>query len=190
MAFLILDIFKNYVIKTNKEFFEKMEGEQEILKSIPVGMIYLNDNYEATGKYEIFKSIGEASRITGIYVQHIQQIISPKHMQYTATHKRNGRRVTFVPHNATTQNIKERIKKVQTIRSNTPILIKMIYLDDNKENTEEYEVFESMSKASKSTDISVSRISKIVQPKYKNYTATHKKNQRKVTFETIKQQAI
>ncbi len=153
-------------------------------RAIPVVMLYLDENNEYTGKYEVFESGREASRSTGVAQGSISKIINSKNNFHTATHKRNGRKIIFILANSTKEEIKKYIDKIKNKKrkKNTPIPIKIIYLDENRENTGEYEIFESMSEASRVTGINISLISQIINKKNHHYTATHKENGRIVTF--------
>ncbi len=150
-------------------------------KAIPTVALYLNENNEYTGKYEVFESGGEASRAMGVSSGGISDIIHQKQHHYTATH-RNGRKVTFVNAYATQEEVTKHLERVKEVENDpSPIAVKMIYIDENNESTEEYEVFESRSKASRATDVHSGHISGIIDPTKHHYTATHR-NRRKVTF--------
>ncbi len=151
-------------------------------RAIPTVTLYLDENREYTGKYEVFESRSEASRTTGVRVGNIYNIINQKQYHYIATH-RNGRKVTFVNASATKEEIDEQLRRVKEIESDpSPISVKMLYIDENNEPTGEYEIFTSETEASEFTGVAQQSISSIIHQIKHRYTATHKKNGRKVTF--------
>ncbi len=81
-------------------------------------MIYIDENNENTGEYEIFKSRSEASEFTGVARPSIYGIINQKNNRYTATHK-NGRKVTFVNASATKEDINNHIKRIKDAKQAT-----------------------------------------------------------------------
>ncbi len=150
---------------TQKEIYKHLKkiNANRIRKSVTVGVIYLDENNEPTGEYEIFESI-----------------VNQKRNKYTVTHK-NGRKVTFVPANSTKEDIKKHLKKINANRIRKPVAVKMIYIDENNEPTDKYEVFKSRREASRATSVHSSVISNIINQKNNRYTATHR-NGRRVTF--------
>ena len=147
-------------------------------RSIPTVALYLDENNEYTGKYEVFESGAEASRTTNVSSGEIYKIINPKKNHYTATH-RNGRKVTFVNAYSTIKEIKKHLNRVKNKkRGPKPVPVRMVYLD----NIGEYEIFESIHETFRATGVKVSNIYSILNQKGNKYTAKHKRNDRKITF--------
>ncbi len=151
-------------------------------RAIPTVALYLNKNNEYTRKYEVFESRREASNATGVHTSDISNIINQRQYYYTATH-RNGQRVTFVNADATQKEINEHLKRVKEVEHNpSPVSVKILYLDENKKYTGEYEIFTSEAEASEFTGVTQQSISSIIHQIKHYYTSTHKINGRRVTF--------
>ena len=79
--------------------------------TISVKIIYLDENNEPTGEYEVFESRTETSRVTGVADSSISDIINQRKYKYTATNK-NGKKITFVNADATEEEIKKHIQRI------------------------------------------------------------------------------
>ncbi len=150
-------------------------------RAIPVVALYLDENNEYTGKYEVFESRMETYRTTGVHSSVISHIINQSNDSYTSTH-RNGNKVTFVNAYATEEEVNKHLKRVKEVEYGTyPVAVRIIYLDENNKPTGEYEIFTSETEASKFTGVNSGSISNIINQKQYHHITTHR-NGNKVTF--------
>ncbi len=103
---------------TRKEKEQHIQRIKDYFLHKSVIMIYLDRNYNPTGKYKIFRSQTEAGEVTNITLSNISVIVNQSPGHYTATHK-NGRTVTFVRANATKEDIKSHIKRIKDAKQAT-----------------------------------------------------------------------
>ncbi len=140
-------------------------------------MLYLDEYYIPTGKYEIFKSQAEAGEITSIAQPSISAIVNQRLGYYTATHK-NGRTVTFIRGNSTEKEKEKHIQRIKDHFLHKSVII--IYLDKYYNPTGKYEFFVSQTEAKEVTNTPQYSISGIVNQRPGYYIRTY--NGKTITF--------